>query len=397
MAGLTDTGVEIKDVDEVIADIVAAQIANIDPDLLTEADSALGQLNGIVAAVAAELWEFFEQIYQAAYPDTASGQSLSYASAMTGAIRQPATKASLLVHLEGTVSTNVPAGTQGYVDGDADSLWETTADAVIAEEGATDFIEVTMRAVETGPETVAHVTDTDLVISTPVGGLDAITIQADYVPGAAEETDSQLRIRREQLLALPGATTVQAIRADMLLVPGVDSCTVFENPTGVPDVNGLPPKSIEVMVLSETAPTYTAQDIVDAILLNKPAGTQTFGGLSSTATDSAGNTYTVYYSEPTTVRVWVDLTLTAATDGTYVGDTAIKQAVADWATSALKVGDDVFASDIINVVADIDGVVSVSPSTVKVDDNASPVTTDHITTARELATIATADVGVTSV
>ena len=33
MAGLTDTGITIKDVDEIESDMLSAQIANIDPDL----------------------------------------------------------------------------------------------------------------------------------------------------------------------------------------------------------------------------------------------------------------------------------------------------------------------------------------------------------------------------
>ena len=396
MAGLSSTGIDIKSVSEVLADMEAEQIANIDADLNVEPDGVLGQLNGIYAAALAELWELVEEVYHSAYPDTASGQSLSFIAAYTGAIRRVATKATLLVRLEGVVSTSVPAGTRGYVDGDADSLWETTAVAVIAEEGTPDYIEVTMQAVTAGSGTTAHQTDTDLVISTPVSGLTHITSQADYASGVDEETDSALRIRREQSLAIAGASTVEAIRAEMLTVAGVDSCTVFENPTGATDALGLPPKSIEVMVNSETAPTYTAQDIRDEILLRKPAGTETFGGIGGTATDSAGNTYTVYYSEPTTIRTYVELTLTSGTG--YTQDSDIADAVAAWATATLLVGDDVFASDIVNVVADIEGVTSVDVSAVFVGDDATPSpNTSLVTSARELSTIASGDVTVTSV
>jgi hypothetical protein len=78
MAGLTSSGITIKSVDEILTDMESEQLANIAADLNVEADSVLGQLNGIYAAALAELWELLEQVYQAAYPDTASGQSLSY-------------------------------------------------------------------------------------------------------------------------------------------------------------------------------------------------------------------------------------------------------------------------------------------------------------------------------
>jgi len=477
MAGLTSTGLDIKDVEEILAGIVADQVANISADLNTESDTVIGQLNGIYAAALAECWELLEQVYLAAYPDTASGQALSYVAALTGAIRQPATKSTLLVHLEGTVSTSVPAGTRAYVEGDPDSLYETTASAVIAEEGDIDFVEVTVDAVTAGSyakafhqintavsdmvfanasgssvditsagsnlpamavndrfeitnhasndgefivtavntsasdytctmyndtpanaasEAANILTANDLlVISTPVSGLDAITIQADSDDGADEETDPELRFRREQTLALAGSSTVEAIRADVLSVDGVDSCTVFENRTGVTDALGLPPKSIEVMVYSVND-DYTGQDVADKIQLVKPAGTETYGSLSETTEDSAGNTYTTYYSEPTEVRTYVDLTLTAETDGTYVGDTAVAEAIAAWSVLGLSVGDSVYASDIINVVADLAGVISVDPTSVKVDSQASPSSTDLILTARQLGTIDSADVTVTS-
>jgi len=189
---------------------------------------------------------------------------------------------------------------------------------------------------------------------------------------------------------------VDAIRAEMLQVPGVDSCTVFENPTGTTDALGLPPKSIEVLVNNETGTTYTVQDVVDEILLRKPAGTQTYGGLNSEATDSAGNTYTVYYSEATEVTIHVEFTLTAETDGTYVGDALVAAAIADWATQSLRVGRSVYGSDIVGVAVGLEGVISVDVSTVFVEDTDPPTTDDHILTARQLGTIASTNVDVTS-
>ena len=395
MAGLTDTGITIKDVDEILADIVADQIANIDAELNTESDGVLGQLNGIYAAALAELWELLEEIYQSAYADTASGQSLSYVSALTGTIRQVATKAELDVHLEGTVSTSVPAGTRCYPDGDADSVFETTAVAVIEEHGATDYVAVTMQAVTEGSATTAAAGDT-LIISTPVSGLAAITTDGSspLAVGLDEETDAELRLRREQGLALAGASTVDAIRADMLTVTGVDSCTVFENPSAVADSDGLDPYAIEVLIYSAAAPAPAAQDLADQIWASKPAGTQVEGGYGEYATDAAGNTHLMRWSIPTTVQAFVTVTLTAGTD--YVGDSGTADAIEAWALANLTVGRDVYASDIINVVADLEGVISVDVSAVGVASGTpiAPLPADMVVQSRQLATIDAADVQV---
>jgi hypothetical protein len=351
-------------------------------------------LNGIYGAALAELWELLEQVYQSAYPDTASGQSLSYVSALTGAIRLVAVKAALDVTFTGVDLTEIPAGTQVYPDGDADSLFQTTALATIS--GTT--VDVELEAVTAGTATTAAEGD-DLIIATPVADISAVATDGaiPFTTGTDEETDSELRIRREQTLALAGASTVEAIRAEMLQVPGVDICTVFENPTGVTDPIGIPPYAIEVLVHNETGTTYVEQDVVDEILLRKPAGTATYGGLSEDATDSAGNTYTIYYSEPEEVPIHVALTLTAETDGSYVGDTAVADSIADWATRSLTVGRDVYGSDIVGVAASVEGVINVDVSTVFVKDSDPPTgSDDQALTARQLGTIIAANVDVTS-
>jgi hypothetical protein len=395
MAGLTSTGITIKDVAEILADIESEQLANIDADLSVGPDDVLGQINGIYAAALAELWELLEEIYQSAYPDTAYGQSLSYVSALTGAIRLVATKAALDVTFTGVDTTEIPAGTQVYPDGDADSLFQTTALATIS--GTT--VDVELEAVATGIATTAAAGD-PLIIATPVADITSVATDGatPFTTGKIEETDSLLRIRRENTLALAGASTVDAIRAEMLQVPGVDICTVFENPTGITDPIGIPPYAIEVLVSNETGTTYTQPAVVAEILLRKPAGTATYGGIGPiTATDSAGNDYDIYYSEPEEVRAYVEVTLTAETDGTYVGDEPVQKAIAEWATRSLLVGQDLFSSDIVNVVADLEGVVSVDVTETFVEDDASPDPNTHlIITARQLATILYTDVDVTS-
>jgi uncharacterized phage protein gp47/JayE len=393
MAGLTTTGITIKSVDEIRADIESEQLANIDPDLNVGPDDVLGQLNGIYAAALAEAWEFLEELYHSAYPDTASGQALSYIAALTGTIRRVATKAELEVGLLGTPSATIPAGVRFYPDGDPDSLFETVA-PVTMPGGA--GITVAIAVTEGSYSNVAQ--GATLVIATPQPDLtQIITTGTPIVPGLDEESDRELRTRREQSLALPGASTVEAIRADMLTVTGVDSCTVFENVESVTDpVLGLPPHSIEVLISSIAAPTPDPQDIVDQIWLSKPAGTQTYGGLSGTVTDSTGGTHTIYYSEPVTVLLYCRVDLNVETDGTYIGNTLAAQAIADWAIRNLTVGRNVYASDLVNVCADLSGVISVDVTNTFVEDSFPPTGTDWIATPRQLGSLVFGNIVVNS-
>ncbi len=355
----------------------------------------LGQLNGIYAAALAELWELFEEIYQSAYPDTASGQSLSYIAALSGTLRQEATKAELDVTFAGTIGTDIPAGTMLYPDGDPDSLFQTTTLATVTAFG---LIDVIARAITEGSATTATFGD-DLVIATPVPGITDVYLSGTsaFSAGLDEETDNQLRDRREQTLARAGASTVEAIRADMLGVTGVDSCTVFENPSGQTDPNGVPANAIEVLIFNSSAPTPDPLDIVNQIWLSKPAGTETHGALNAVATDSQGEAHTINYSEPTTVTGYVAVTLTQTSDGAYPGDTDVKQAIEDWGNKTLEVGQGLYSSDIVNVVADITGVESVDVTATYVDDDATPApNTSLVAAVRELIVLAVARVTVTS-
>lgn len=395
MAGLTSTGITIKDVDEILSDIEGSQTASIDPELNVNADSVLGQLNGIYAAALAELWELVEEVYQSAYPDTASGQSLSYIGALTGTIRRAATKTEINIDLVGTASQTIPAGIQAHPDGDPDSLFELDANVLLSGGGTGSG---TMTAVTAGSASTAANNDT-FTITTPDPNLTSLTAPSSdtvIAAGSDEEADQALRTRREASLAQAGSSTVAAIRAAMLEVTGVNTCTVFENPTGVTDANGVPPYAIEVLVHSTVAPSYTDQDVADAIFANKPAGTQTYGGDGPhTVTDSQGNDHTIYFSEPTTLPIYVTVTLTKATDGTYVTDANVAQAIKDW-VDIITVGRSVYASDIINVVADLGGVTSVSVSSTYVDTHATPDATSVTVTPRELATITLGAITVSS-
>jgi uncharacterized phage protein gp47/JayE len=277
-------------------------------------------------------------------------------------------------------------------------MYETTADATIEEWGATDYVEVTMEAVTHGSYSSASLAgDVELVIATPVGGLDQILLVSNSAPGKDEEIDSQLRTRREQALAIAGSSTVDAIRADLLSVTGVDSCTVFENTTLQTDSDNVPGKAIEVLVFSEAAPDFDDDEVAAQIWASKPAGTQAYGDDGPhTVTDTSGNQHEMYFSEPVTVTAYVAVTLVTAADGSYGTDAGTAESIAAWALRTLQVGENLWASDIIKVVADLTGVEAVDTSAVFVDDDPTPEFVVLAISSRELATIAAVHVNVTS-
>ncbi len=392
MAGLTSTGLTIETIESLLASMVADQLANISSTLNTEADSVIGQLNAIYAAALLDLWELFEDVYQSGNADTASGQSLSFIAAITGTIRTAATKGTVDVRYDGPNPTTVPLGTEVYVVGRPDDRFVTLAEATITGAG---FLAIASEAVTAGSSTFM-LSGEALAMPNPPSGVTSVTSVENSDLGADEETDSQLRIRREDELARPGSATVEAIRADILEVAGVDVAQVYENVTTITDASGLPAHSIECLVFSDTAPTYDAQLLVDAIWAAKPAGTQTHGGLSGVAEDNAGDNHDIFYSVPAEIETHMLITLNYDVN-LYVDDASIKTAVALWAGLNLSMGDDVVASDIVAVVSDLAGVVSVDGSDTGADSTTVASGNPSLTISlRQIATVDVANIDVTS-
>jgi uncharacterized phage protein gp47/JayE len=397
MAGLTDTGITIETIDSLLASMVADQVANISPTLNTEADSVLGQLNAIYAAALLELWELFEDIYQSGYADTASGQSLSYIAALTGTLRAIATKGTATVRFHGPDTTVIPAGTEIYVNDRPDSRFATIAEQTI---GGDTFLDIACETTERGSSQYALAGEYFTAPNPPSGMTGLFSpLATDSVLGADEETDAELRIRREQELGRPGSTTVDAIRSDLLQVSGVDKAQVYENATDVVDVNGVPPHSIECLVHNDTAPTYDGDKVAQAVWDAKPAGTGTYGTIAnSNVLDSAGDSHTVYYSEPVDIAAHFLVTLTYdanLTDGGTVGS-LVKSTIDAWAQLNLSMGDDVIASDIVALCTPLLGVVSVNGALTGVGTSAPVSNTDLTITLRQVATVDQANIDVTA-
>ena len=480
---LTDAGLEIKDLETIIAEIVAEELANIDPNLVTEADSLVGIMNSIYSAALFEVWEGLQEVNAASYPDTATGNALTYLAALTGTERQAATKAELLVR----VITRAPGlladsgGVVFYPSGDGDSRFVIQSDVTTAETttnadigfgspsgnlwtmsfsaaaatiylNVNEVFEITNRNVDTNGfyrvtqrnsntsyvvepldsqsisvatvngdvvQTFAQVTalaetpgsapvafggDSLFLVDPIPDDMEAIVtiaddgtgFPADYVAGRDEETDAELRARRVEELSTPGSATAVAIRADLLQVTGVDYAEVFENATDVVDADGRPPKSMEVLVYSTSAPTFSNAVVAQQIWDSKPAGTETVGNISETVTNTAGDTYTVKFSAPTAVPTYIEFTIDVL-DTEYVGDTVVEDTLLAWHTTNVSVGTDILAADVIGQIVSLAGVVNVDVSSVRCGDTASPTTVDLILDGRQISTLERGNISITTV
>jgi hypothetical protein len=258
-------------------------------------------------------------------PDAANTSSLENVVALCpGITRNPATFSSVSANLE-LSNGNYPANTLiAHVSGDTTARFANIAPVTQAASPAVVssviFQSQTAGAIEAALGTLNQIAE-------PVSGWSSITNTIDATVGDNVETDTELRRRREQQLALSGGSSVMGIRADVINIGGVDRANVRENSTDA-TVSSLPPHSFQVIYQPESGFTVSAVDaqVAQAIHDSKPAGIATYGSISAVISDS-GSDITILFDRFTEVDVYFDIVITNYANLSAEQNTAIENAV----------------------------------------------------------------------
>jgi uncharacterized phage protein gp47/JayE len=227
------------------------------------------------------------------------------------------------------------------------------------------------------------------VLQFPTGVISGFNSE-DASLGRDVELDPAFRTRREQLLRITGAASVEALRSAVRDLTGILQAIVIENVTNLTDANGLPPHSFEAIAQQAVWTAAEEQAVGDTLWLNKAAGIKAYGTETTVVTDSMGFDHDIGWSKPTEIPIYMALTMTTDDDYPSDGDVQVAQALADYG-NALLTGEDVIALQFKAVPLTIAGVVDVTTFRI---DTISPATgTTNITIGvREQATFATTNI-----
>jgi uncharacterized phage protein gp47/JayE len=384
---ITPTGYELKTLAEWLDDIQQDQLAEIDPALDLSPDQPLGQINAIVAKKIAEQEEIQQTLANSMNPASAENFLLDNICLMTGTLRRPKSKSVVTLSCDVGADFTAPAGSMmANVAGSPDKQF-VNVEAVDLTGEVAGVYPIQFESTVFGP--VAANSGTVTVITNAVSGWNSCTNALDAVLGRHDETDAELRKRRQDELTAPGACTVDSIRADVLKVPGVLQCYVFENVTLDTDANGLPGKSIEVVIYDGPTPAAEDEAIAQVVWDSKPSGSESWGTTEEQVRDSLNQIQVVKFSRADVIPVWLEYDLVIDSNWFPAGGANLVKAAASlYGSQALNLGVDVFAVAFKAQAIKVPGVLDVTA--LRLGLSSSPVGTVNLTiTGREIAVVDT--------
>lgn len=303
--GLSATGLTIKRVEDVLASLQARYRTEFGANIKLDPQSVNGQKTGVISEPIADVWALCQAVYASGFLDTATGSALDDLAALAGITRPPATLSHVTLTLGGTPSTVVPIGSRARDS--AGNLWETATIGTIGGGGTTTADATPVAGAGPIPAVAGSLT----IIDTPVAGWSTVT-NADAVLGRDVASDARFRELIRLTMRAGGGSSIEAIRAALLRVSGVEEAIIIENLAPYTDSDGRPPFSFEAVVRGGAT-----QDILDAIWFGKPAGGLAYGSTSGSSVDSYGTAQPVAFSRPTDVDIYFIVQYEA--DSTFSG------------------------------------------------------------------------------
>lgn len=297
-------------------------------DVYIEPDSQDGQWIATVALAVFETLQAASGTYSSFSPATALKDALSRNVKINGLRRRIPSYSTVDLLIVGQIGTQI---NNGIAQDTLDQKWALPALVTIPLAGQ---ITVTATAVDIGA--VSALENTVNRIYTPTLGWQTVNNPLASTDGAPVETDSELRQRQTISTENPSLSVFEGIVGAVASVPGVTRVAGYENDTDAVDVNGIPARSISLVVEGGDA-----QAIADVIALKKTPGTGTYGTTGVTTIDKYGLPNVIRFYRPTIVTIGIEVTVNPLPGYTSAVKALIQAADAAY-ISGLKIGADVY-------------------------------------------------------
>jgi uncharacterized phage protein gp47/JayE len=343
-------GLQINTKQEVIDNLNASLQLIYGADINVDSNSPDGQLINIFAQVTTDLLELLVSVYNSFDPDIAVGAQLDSRVALNGITRIPGTFT--IQNISVTVDRSVTLEGLDALENDINGTGFTVTD-----DAGTEFILIDTVALTTGTTvlpfraaeigTVEVLQNTITNIKTVTLGVTAVNNPAVATSiGINEETDSQLRVRREKALMLAAIGPVESVQAAILDATGVSDALVLENATdGV--VLEMAPYSIWAIVENGAD-----ADIAAAIYATKAPGCAMNGAVEEIVARPHGASFTAKFDRAVNQDLYIQFNILPREYGEVFDADYIKAEIASRLTYTINESANV--TDIIVLMQEIE-------------------------------------------
>jgi hypothetical protein len=343
---VTSQGLTLQTLPDLFTQMAQGLMTTYGPNIDLNPESPDANLINIFCQGQINMLQFGQQVYNSYDPDQAQGIALDLRCAINNVKRRAGTYTQQAI----TITTNLPTSVVGTLVGlDTSTNPFTVSDnngvqyelLVGTTFDGTGTFTLAFQASNSGP--VQSALNTIQFIVGSVNGVASVTNgEAPTFLGTAQETDAQLRLRRQQSVALPSKSWYQGLYAAITQVASNIDAIVYENQGAVTDSNGVPGHSIWVIIddnqLLPGPPTPPNQGPVSneyakIIYIHKGAGcgqkVNTTNGFALPVETPDGSLYTIYFDIPILTQLYVSVTATTLPGGPAVDAGAMRQDIYD--------------------------------------------------------------------
>ena len=320
---LTPDGVQIQTYEEIVIELEEGYKVIYGNDINLSTRSPDGQRIAIEAKARLDVQTYGLSIYNQLDPDLAEGLSLEKIIKLSGIQRRPASLSQVDLTL---IVDRVIALDSGFkVEDDIGQIWLTDSlkNLVVGSNSVTFFADE-FGSVEALPNTITNPV-------TIVQGILSVNNATLATVGLQEETDEELRIRRNNSLQNPATSTVGGLFSVLGNLQNVTALSIYENDTAFYDgALNLNPHSLWIIIQGGSI-----SDIAEGVVKNKTAGTglkgDTEGTYQEIITLSNGivfdNKSTIEFDRPIITDIHVRLDAQGL-NGVTPNESVIKDAIA---------------------------------------------------------------------
>jgi len=283
----TPEGIQVQTFQEIYDEIAAGYRTIYGEDINLAADTPDGQRVAIEAQLVLDSQSFGALEYNQRDPDFALGQSLNSIIKLSGINRRPATRSQVDVLVVTDRSLTLPV--DYAVEDELGQSWTTLAirDLSAGTTTVTLFAE-NFGSVEADAATIINPV-------TVVIGVQSVTNPIAATVGIDEETDQDLRVRRNRSLETPRSSSTGRMFTALASLPNVIDVAVYENDTDVTDADGIPAHSLWIVVEGGAV-----SSIIETMVKNKTGGKGMVGSVTGTFEEDVlrpnGSTFTIIHS-----------------------------------------------------------------------------------------------------